>query len=79
MSGAPTCTLEQIDERDSICRGCEIYQPDPETPEIGACTHSSCGCPVTRKDKFVSKLAWADQECPLGKWPALDAAADRAE
>lgn len=27
-----------------------------------------CGCNVNRKKVFLNKLAWADQECPLGKW-----------
>src|SRR4051794_8919800 len=63
MNGAPTCTEEQIAERFAICKGCDIFQPDADNPEVGVCTHSSCGCPVTRANKFVSKLAWADQEC----------------
>lgn len=72
-AGSPTCTQEQIDERHGICMACDIYLPSVDNPAIGNCTHSSCGCPVTRLDKFVSKLAWADQECPLGKWPAIEA------
>lgn len=27
-----------------------------------------CGCNVNNKKIFLNKLAWADQECPLGKW-----------
>ena len=27
-----------------------------------------CGCNVNGKKVFLNKLAWADQECPLGKW-----------
>jgi hypothetical protein len=27
-----------------------------------------CGCNVNTKKVFLNKLAWADQECPLGKW-----------
>jgi hypothetical protein len=66
-AGAPTCTDEQIQERIAICRGCEHFSPDPYKPEIGSC--NQCGCPVNdRLPKFVSKLAWADQECPIGKW-----------
>ncbi|HTM54977.1 MAG TPA: hypothetical protein VL175_13170 [Pirellulales bacterium] len=43
---------------------------DDKNPDIGAC--SQCGCPANdRLPKFVSKLAWADQECPVGKWPKL--------
>lgn len=68
--GFPTCTDEQIQERLEICRGCKEFKPDAENPELGAC--AQCGCPVSnRLSKFVSKLAWADQQCPLRKWPAI--------
>jgi hypothetical protein len=70
LAGAPTCSDEQIRERLTICRGCEHFIPDSDNPEIGEC--SQCGCPASdRLPKFVSKLAWADQECPVGKWPKL--------
>ncbi len=71
LAGSPTCTQEQIDERHRACLACELFLPNAENPEIGHCTHESCGCPVIRMEKYVSKLAWADQECPLGKWPKL--------
>ena len=53
MSGMPTCSEQQIDERYAICRACEIFQVDLENPEIGVGTHRDCGCPVTRKGKSV--------------------------
>ena len=58
-AGMPTASDEVILERWSICQGCEFLKND-------AC--SKCGCPVARDRKFVSKLAWADQSCPVGKW-----------
>jgi hypothetical protein len=58
-AGAPRCTDEQIAARHDICLGCEHYQG-------GACTQ--CGCPVSRERVLISKLAWADQSCPVGKW-----------
>ena len=58
-AGAPRCTDEQIASRHDICLGCEHYQG-------GACTQ--CGCPVSREKNLISKLAWADQSCPVGKW-----------
>jgi hypothetical protein len=58
-AGAPRCTDEQIAARHDICLGCEHYQG-------GACTQ--CGCPVSREKNLISKLAWADQSCPVGKW-----------
>lgn len=58
-SGMPRCTEEQIIKRHDICRKCEFFKDD---------TCGKCGCPLTRNQQFVSKLAWADQECPVGKW-----------
>lgn len=58
-SGMPRCTEEQIIKRHDICRECEFFKDD---------TCGKCGCPLTRNQQFVSKLAWADQECPVGKW-----------
>jgi hypothetical protein len=58
-AGMPTASDEEILERWTICQGCEFLKND-------AC--SKCGCPVSRDRKFVSKLAWADQSCPEGKW-----------
>ncbi len=72
-AGFPTCTDEQITERHATCLRCELYLPNAENPEIGHCTHETCGCSITKLEKFVSKLAWADQECPLGKWPKINA------
>lgn len=70
-AGFPTCTQEQIDQRHAVCVGCELYLPDKDNPAIGHCCHESCGCPITQLGRYVSKLAWADQKCPLGKWPAI--------
>lgn len=58
-SGMPMCTQEQIDARFSICQGCEFYKD-------GAC--QKCGCPLNREKQFISKLSWANEKCPVGKW-----------
>ena len=58
-AGAPRCTDEQIAERHAICVGCEHYDGK-------ACR--KCGCPVVRKYQWVSKLSWAGESCPVGKW-----------
>lgn len=63
-AGMPTASDEEILDRWKICQGCEFLKND-------AC--SKCGCPVSRDRKFVSKLAWADQSCPEGKWGPQDA------
>jgi hypothetical protein len=58
-AGMPRCTDEQIAERFAICQGCEFLSG-------GAC--SKCGCPVVREAKYISKLSWATESCPVGKW-----------
>ena len=58
-AGAPRCTQEQIDARFAICQQCEHF-------DGRACRQ--CGCPVVREKQFVSKLAWAGEKCPVGKW-----------
>ena len=58
-AGMPMASDEEIIRRHDICLGCEFLQDN-------ACT--KCGCPISRVRGFVSKLSWADQECPAGKW-----------
>lgn len=58
-AGLPMASEEEIARRFAICQACEFYKD-------GAC--QKCGCPVVREKKFISKLAWADQSCPVGKW-----------
>ncbi len=62
-AGMPTCSDEEILRRHDICMGCEFYKDS-------ACTQ--CGCPVRRDRQFISKLAWADQSCPVGKWGPVE-------
>ena len=58
-AGMPMCDDAEIIRRHDICLTCEHLQND-------AC--QLCGCPVARVAGYVSKLSWADQECPAGKW-----------
>ena len=58
-AGAPMASDEEVARRFAICQGCEFYDGK-------AC--SKCGCPVRREKAFLSKLSWADQSCPVGKW-----------
>ena len=58
-AGMPQASQEQIDARFAICQGCEFF-------DGRACT--KCGCPVVREKAFVSKLSWANEKCPAGKW-----------
>jgi hypothetical protein len=58
-AGAPMASDEEIIRRHDICMGCEFLKDN-------ACT--KCGGPVVRNKQYVSKLSWADSECPVGKW-----------
>ena len=58
-AGMPMASDAEIIRRHDICLGCEFLQDN-------ACTQ--CGCPVARVRGYVSKLSWADSECPVGKW-----------
>jgi hypothetical protein len=58
-AGMPMASDAEILRRHDICMGCEFMKD-------GACT--KCGCPIVRAKQYVSKLSWADSECPVGKW-----------
>jgi hypothetical protein len=58
-SGMPQATDEQVAARFAICQTCEHFDGK-------ACR--KCGCPVVREKKFLSKLSWAGESCPVGKW-----------
>lgn len=59
--GLPKCSLDQISKRYIICLGCEFL--DKQKSEC-----LQCGCNISPKSKFLNKLAWADQRCPINKW-----------
>jgi hypothetical protein len=58
-AGMPMASDAEIIRRHDICMGCEFFRDN-------AC--QKCGCPVVRAKQYVSKLSWADSECPAGKW-----------
>ena len=58
-AGMPQATEKQLAARFAICQGCEHFDGT-------ACRQ--CGCPVVREKKFLSKLSWAGESCPVGKW-----------
>ena len=62
-AGAPRCSQEQVDARFVICQGCEFF-------DGRACT--KCGCPIVREKQFISKLSWANEKCPAGKWGPVE-------
>lgn len=58
-AGAPLASEEEVARRFAICQQCEHF-------DGRACRQ--CGCPVVRERQYISKLSWADQACPVGKW-----------
>lgn len=60
-SGSPKSTKEQINQRYLVCMGCDQFNRTKEQCNV-------CGCVIKNKKIFLNKLAWADQECPQGKW-----------
>ena len=62
--GSPKSTQEQINSRYSLCIVCESFD------QKNSCC-GECGCLISNKKRFMNKLAWADQKCPLGKWNSL--------
>ena len=58
-AGAPMASDEEIIRRHDLCLACEFFKDN-------SC--QKCGCPVVRAKQYVSKLSWADSECPVGKW-----------
>jgi len=58
-AGMPQATSEEVAGRFAICQTCEHFDGK-------ACR--KCGCPVVRERKFLSKLSWANEKCPVGKW-----------
>lgn len=60
-AGFPKSTVSEILERYSICLSCERFDYKKSECKV-------CGCNINKKRVFLNKLAWADQECPIGKW-----------
>lgn len=56
------CSRKEIQTRLEICKQCEHFTGT-------AC--AQCGCRVNLETRFLNKLAWRSESCPLGKWPSL--------
>ncbi len=63
VKGNPTCTQDQINERLKICESCKWFRGN-------RCM--KCGCACNKNKKYLNKLAWADQSCPIGKWGPIE-------
>lgn len=59
--GMPKSSQYEIQERYNICSSCPHLNSIKQECEI-------CGCSINNRSQFFNKLAWADQECPIGKW-----------
>lgn len=64
-AGFPKATNAEIIDRWIICQKCENFEQEKSECKI-------CGCNLSIKSKFLNKLAWADQECPVGKWSKIE-------
>jgi hypothetical protein len=67
IQGNPTVEEAVMKRRLEICRACPLFKPN-ENDVGGVCTHSTCGCTIQDNLNYLNKIAWADQECPIGKW-----------
>lgn len=65
-AGFCTASVEEVERRYWICRGCEHYQPDDESRETGEC--GICECNLVNAQIHLSKIARANEVCPLMKW-----------
>lgn len=63
--GFPKTTQKEIFDRYSICIDCDKFNRNKEECSV-------CGCSINKKRQFFNKLAWADQECPEGKWNKIN-------
>jgi hypothetical protein len=59
LLGSPMCDDNTIKLRYNICKQCEHFSNN-------SC--KLCGCPLKQQRNYISKLAWADQKCPIEKW-----------
>jgi hypothetical protein len=58
-AGMPMASDAEILRRHDICQGCEFFKDS---------TCTKCGCPIARARGYISKLSWAGESCPVGKW-----------
>ena len=63
--GFPKTNNSEILYRYNICLVCDNFNSIKYEFTIW-------GCAISKQSKFLNKLAWADQECPLNKWPKIE-------
>lgn len=60
-AGLPRLSEDETAARLAVCQGC---------PQFHDRTCALCGC------NMRIKASWAEQDCPLGKWPKLERKTD---
>ena len=66
-AGFRTASEQEIDKRYLLCRSCEEYVPDKKTSGLtGEC--GICECRIVADQIHLSKIARANETCPLLKW-----------
>ena len=71
-AGFPQASDEDVARRFTICQSnvCGYYKAFSETN--GQCLHPSCGCSLKAVGiSGKNKLRWAEQECPVKMWLAV--------
>jgi hypothetical protein len=63
INGFKTTTPEQLEERLTICKGCEFWNP-LGFGGTGSC--NKCGCSTQ------AKLRMSTSKCPIDKWGPVD-------
>lgn len=69
-AGRPMATDEQVGERFTVCQACPHFTATGEGQ--GECAKCGCGLKAVGV-AGLSKLRWATEACPIGKWKALPA------
>ena len=62
--GFPKTLKKDLEHRYSLCKSCDKYDDNQSKCTV-------CWCNISDRSEFFNKLAWADQECPIGKWQKL--------
>lgn len=74
-AGSPERTSAEQHALADICRGCELYKPDPLLPIVmggGQC--GACGCGLKPERNLFNALRFGTYKCKKGKWDAAIAA-----
>ena len=71
LTGRKTVSDEVLKSRLSICTNCPSNLFKRIDENTGICTHETCGCNIKDYQTYLNKIAWSDQECPVGHWKAV--------